>query len=258
VSRRLVLIFLGIVVVMGAGAYALLNLSNEPAAPPGKVIVAPPPVVAPPPAPELVAAEPAPAKTPARLAPTPKAEAPPPAPAPAPEAAPTTGTLHIDSDVPGAQVFIDRTFVGATPVTAKDITPGSHRLNVSAPGQDPYADTIDVAAGPRDIMIRLKDIKLDAKIDVVHKHAFGSCKGTLYATVQGLRYDTTNKSDAFTASFADIASFDVDYLEKNLKVKLKNGKQYNFTDAEGNADRLYLFHGEVNAAREKLKKGGGL
>jgi hypothetical protein len=258
VSRRLVIIFLGVMVVMGAGAYLLLNLANEPEPRPATAAAPKPAPVVTPPAPEPAApAATAPTKTPAKKGPGPKAEAPPP-PAPAPEAPPTTGTLRIDSDVPGAQVFIDRTFVGATPVTAKDVTPGQHRLNVSAPGLDGYADTIDVVAGPRDIMIRLKDVKLDAKIDVVHKHAFGSCKGTLFATVQGIRYDTTNKGDAFTAAFADIASFEVDYLEKNLKVKLKNGKQYNFTDAEGNADRLYLFHGDVNGVREKLKKGGGL
>jgi hypothetical protein len=106
-------------------------------------------------------------------------------------------------------------------------------------------------------MVRLKDVKLDAKIDVVHKHSFGSCKGALVATAQGLRYETANKSDAFTAAFADIATFEADYLEKNLKLKLKNGKQYNFSDADGNAERLYAFNTEVNGVREKLKKGAG-
>jgi hypothetical protein len=32
--------------------------------------------------------------------------------------APDAGTLRIESDVPGAQVFIDRQFIGTTPVTA--------------------------------------------------------------------------------------------------------------------------------------------
>ena len=49
------------------------------------------------------------------------------APAPAPavpvvaEAAPTVGTLRIETDVPGAQVFLDRQFVGTAPVTAENV-----------------------------------------------------------------------------------------------------------------------------------------
>jgi hypothetical protein len=49
--------------------------------------------------------------------------------------------------------------------------------------------------------------------------------------------------------------FQVDYLEKNLRLALKSGKQYNFTDPEGNADRLFVFHRDVEKARERLKKG---
>ena len=40
------------------------------------------------------------------------------------EAAPEAGTLRIEADVPGAQVFIDRQFVGAAPVTAENVKPG--------------------------------------------------------------------------------------------------------------------------------------
>jgi hypothetical protein len=235
--------------------YTWFNQSPAPEAPAAKVDAPSPAAAVVPPTAEPSVTEPSAARVPAKRGPAPKPEMPPPA--PVPEAAPTTAALHIDSDVPGAQVFIDRTYVGVTPLTAKDVTPGSHRLNVSVPGGETYAETIDVVAGPRDIMVRLKEVKLDAAIDVIHKHSFGSCKGALIATVQGLRYDTANKSDAFTAAFADIATFEVDYAEKNLKLKLKNGKQYNFAGADGNAERLYAFHAEVNGVREKLKKGAG-
>ena len=53
----------------------------------------------------------------------------------------------------------------------------------------------------------------------------------------------------------DLGTFEVDYLEKNLKIKLKNGKQLNFTDPEGNADRLFVFHRDVEKARERIRKG---
>ena len=92
-------------------------------------------------------------------------------------------------------------------------------------------------------------------MDVIHKHGIGSCKGTLIATPQGLRYDTTNKGDAFTVPLANLDQFAVDYLDKNLKIKIKGGKQYNFTDPQGNADHLFVFHRDVEKARERLKKG---
>jgi len=164
-------------------------------------------------------------------------------------------TLHVDSDVPGAQVFVDRQFIGAAPVTTTDVKPGTHQINVSAPGYDQYAQSIDVTPGPRDLMIRFKDVKLDAKAEVIHKHGIGSCRGTLIATPQGLRYDTTNKGDAFVVPLANLEVFQVDYLDKNLKVKIKGGKQYNFTDPMGNADKLFVFQRDVDKARQRLLKG---
>ena len=192
----------------------------------------------------------------ARRRPVPKAEPPPAATAPAPVATPpTAGTLRIDSDVPGAQVFIDREFVGVTPVTANNVKPGSHRINVSAQGYEGFSDTIEVGAGPRDLRVNFKEVRLDASLEVVHKHRMGSCKGRLVATAHGLRYETTNKDDGFSAPLLDLNTFQVDYIEKNLRLTLKGGKQYNFTDPEGNADHLFVFHRDVEKARERLKKG---
>lgn len=152
-------------------------------------------------------------------------------------------------------MFIDREFVGVTPVTANDVKPGSHRINVSAQGYEGFSDTIEVAAGPRDLRVNFKEVRLDASLEVVHKHRMGSCKGRLVATPQGLRYETTNKDDGFNAPLLDLGTFQIDYLEKNLRLTLKGGKQYNFTDPEGNADHLFVFHRDVEKARERLKKG---
>jgi len=169
--------------------------------------------------------------------------------------APTTATLHVTSDVAGAQVFLDRTFIGATPATISDVPPGPHRLNVSAAGYDGYADLIDVAAGSREIAVRFREITLDAHLDVVHKHSFGSCKGTLSATPDGLKYETTNAGDAFSSPLLDLAGFEVNYLEKTLKVKVKGGKSFTFTDPEGNADHLFVFQRDVSKVRDRLRKG---
>ena len=177
-----------------------------------------------------------------------------PAASPTPEpvaAAPAVGTLHITSDVPGAQVFIDRKFIGVAPVTAEDIAPGSRQINVSAPGYDGVVETLDVAAGPRDVMISLKTIRLDQSIPVTHKHGIGSCAGRLLATPEGLRYETDNKNDGFSAPLTALETFKVDFLAKNLKVKIKGGRSYDFSDPGGNADPLYLFHQAVDKARLK-------
>jgi hypothetical protein len=142
-------------------------------------------------------------------------------------------------------------------MTVPDVTPGSHRLNASATGYDGLIETIDVAPGPRDVMLKFKEVRLDVKIDVVHKHGVGSCKGTLSATPHGIRYDTPNTADAFSAPLTDLTGFEVDYLAKNLKIKLKNGKTFNFTDPADNADALFAFHRDVDHARQKLVGGGG-
>jgi PEGA domain-containing protein len=174
--------------------------------------------------------------------------------APAPTADSSAGILHIDSDVSGAQVFIDRTFVGRVPLTTS-VTPGTHRLNVSAEGLEGVAETIEVTPGPRDITVRLREVRLDASLAVVHKHRLGSCSGQLTGTPQGLRYETSNKEDGFTAGLNDLEKFEVDYLQKMLRVKLRGGKQYDFTDPDGNADRLFVFHRDVDKARQRLGKG---
>jgi hypothetical protein len=169
--------------------------------------------------------------------------------------APTTGTLHIDSDVPGAFVFLDRQFVGKAPVTADGITPGSHQLNVSAEGYEGYSQALEVAPGPVGVMVRFKEVRLHETVAVVHKHRFGSCEGKLVATPQGIRYDTTNENDRFMVPFSNLEVFEVNYLDKNLKIKVRDGRTYNFTDKNPNADALFVFHRNVEKARARIAKG---
>jgi PEGA domain-containing protein len=257
VNRRV--LFVAFAAFVLVGAFVVFSLTR----PEPKPAVTAAPAARPAPPPAAVERKPEPAPAPVDTAPRTARRATPrpaPGPTPAPAAAPAdaaaeTGTLRIDSDVPGAQVFIDRVFVGAAPVTAPNVAPGSHRINVSAPGYDGVAETVDVTAGPRDIVIKLKEVRLNATLAVVHKHRMGSCRGQLVATPQGIRYSTTDKDDAFNVPLANLESFEVDYLAKDLKVKLQKGKRYDFTDPDGNADRLFVFHRDVEKARERLKKG---
>jgi hypothetical protein len=180
-----------------------------------------------------------------------RAAAPDPAPAPV-ETEIELGTLRIETDVPGTQVFIDRQFIGTTPLTATNVKPGTHQLNLTAEGFDGIAQTIDVEPGPRDLTFRFREVRLDAALAVVHKHRIGSCEGRLVATADGIRYETADNEDGFTAALADMETFQVDYQDKNLRITLRKGRQFNFTDPDGNADRLFVFHRDVERARQRL------
>ena len=226
-----------------------------PAAEPSAAVATPAPGAAGAPAPAPTPSEPGAAASRPRAARPAAAPEAPPAAAAGVEVVPDAGTLRIETDVPNAQVFLDRQFIGTAPVTAANVKPGSHQLNVSAEGFEGIARSIDVEPGTRDLMIRFREVKLDVRVAVVHKHRIGSCRGELVATPQGLQYTSDDKDDRFTVAMADLEQFQVDYQEKNLRVKVRRGKQYNFTDPDGNADRLFVFHRDVDKARQRLASG---
>jgi len=244
-----VALVIGLVILVGIGAIFLLRDSepepvaeapSEPA--PSRIV----PKKVEPPSPVV-------SDTPKKAAPK-KAE-PAAAPVPAAPAAPTLASLTLESDVPGASVFIDRQFVGNTPLSLAKLQPGSKRVQLTATGFDSVLKTIELVPGPNAVTIRVKEVSLSARTPVVHKHGMGSCDGTLTATLDGLRYDSSNKADAFTLPYAQVEQFAVDYLQKNLRVKQKGGKTWNFTDKHDNADVLFVFHRDVEAARKKLADG---
>ena len=171
---------------------------------------------------------------------------------PAPKASRPAGVLRVRSDVPGASVFLDRRFLGTTPIDMEGLDPGTHRLNVSAEGYEGHAQAVEIGDTPADVDVRFKDVRLDAAIPVVHKHAMGSCSGRLVADPSGLRYETANREDAFTIRFDELDTFVVDYLKKTLRVKRRGGRTWNFEDPKGQADPLFVFHRDVEKARARL------
>ena len=258
-NRRL-LVVVGALFLVVAGSLTWYTSSHRTSvsetSSPAVAPAAPPPSATPPPP---VAAVPEPVPGPGATAPARSARrgAAPKDAAPAAEpAAAAMATLRIASDVTGAQVFIDRNFIGVTPVTSPEIAPGSHRINIVAVGFESIAENVDVEAGSRDLEFNFKEVRLDAAIDVVHKHRLGSCKGRLVATPQGLRYDSDDKDDRFTLALTDLEVFEVDYLARILKVKGVKGKRYEFSDpTAANGDRLFVFHRDVDKARQRLKQG---
>ena len=169
-------------------------------------------------------------------------------PEPRPEAA--APTLRVNADVPGANVFLDRKFLGTTPVETREFGPGPHRLNVSAEGYEMHAETIDLAAESREVMVRFKEVRLDEWVDVVHKHGVGSCRGRLLATTAGLRYEAEKAGDSFQAPFPSLEPLQVDYLNRSLRVKRKGGKAWTFTS--DSADALLTFQKAVEGARKRM------
>jgi hypothetical protein len=159
--------------------------------------------------------------------------------------------LRVESDIAGATVFVDRRYVGTTPLTVEDFGPGNYELTVSAEGYDIHSEMVELAPGSRDLFVRFKEVTLRESAQVVHKHSFGSCEGRLVATPEGIRYETAHK-DSFVVPFASLERFEVDYEKKNLQVKVRGGRKYNFTEKSGNADALFIFHQKVEAARKRL------
>ncbi len=160
--------------------------------------------------------------------------------------------LSVESDVPGATVFLDRKYVGTTPVSITHVGPGTYALTVSADGYDIHAEKVEITTGSRDLYVRFKEVRLHETAKVVHKHGFGSCEGTLIATPDGVTYETTNKKDGFSARFSSLEKFDVDFIDKNLQIKVRGGRKYNFTEESGDADVLFVFHKNVEAAMKRL------
>lgn len=61
---------------------------------------------------------------------------------------PTTGTLRVRSNVPGAAVRVDSERLGETPVPAPiDLPPGSHRVDLEREGYIPFRSEVQIAAG---------------------------------------------------------------------------------------------------------------
>ena len=223
-------------------------------------VVAPAPVPAT--APATVEATPV-SEAPAKPSPPPsksrasaEAPAPEPPPEPAPEAPAPLPLLRVVGDVAGANVFIDRKYVGKTPFETRDVTAGGHQINVSAEGYDGMSRHVEVASnGPTEVTFSLKAVVLESAVQVVHKHRLGSCEGRLSADLAGLRYAPTSGDDAFHAPLRGVQTLAVDYEEKMLRLKLKSGKSFSFTTKAANADPLLAFHRDVEKVRKKVAGG---
>lgn len=169
--------------------------------------------------------------------------------------APITAALRVKSNVAGALVRLDGKSVGSTPLELKGIEPGSHELVVSAEGYDPHTETLtlDPASGPWDVAVDLQkpSAQLHESVGVKHKHRLPmkSCDGVLRATNDGIEYDADHE-DRFSAPFSQVER--LEFKGKNLNVKVRDGKNYTFSERNENATALGAFCDRVKAAMEKM------
>ena len=161
-------------VALGEGAAFLFRsppsdvADTQPTAAPEPSVSAVPPAAAAIPEPAPPEAEPE-----AVVEPEPTPEAVAPAPSPLPEPV----RLRVRSDVAGADVFIDRTYVGVTPFESTDVAAGPHRVNVSAPGYDGFSQDVEIGDTVTELDVAFTVAELDERVAVIHKHRFHGCPG---------------------------------------------------------------------------------
>jgi hypothetical protein len=91
--------------------------------------------------------------------------------------------------------------------------------------------------------------RLDTRVSVVHKHRFGDCEGTLRAAAGALTYSTSHKEDGFQLPFDEIDTFDLAPDKKNLRIRRRGGRTWNFTTRGEAGLALAAFHKEASARR---------
>lgn len=93
--------------------------------------------------------------------------------------------------------------------------------------------------------------RLDAAVPVVHKHRLGSCEGILRAGSTGLSYTTPERDDSFRLPLAEVDEFELDQDRKNLRVRQRGGRTWNFAPRGNDTGGLPAFYRQVERARRQ-------
>ena len=108
------------------------------------------------------------------------------------------------------------------PVTAENVKPGTHQVNVSAEGSTESRRRSTSSPASRSPFASGGPAQRDARRGPQAPH--GIVPGAAGRHAEGIRYDTTTRTIGSPA-LADLESF-VDYQDKNLRIKVRKGKQY--------------------------------
>ncbi|MCS6798785.1 MAG: PEGA domain-containing protein [Myxococcota bacterium] len=63
------------------------------------------------------------------------------------------GTLRIEGDFPGAEVYVDAELVGTLPLGPLPLAPGNHTLRVSRPGYTEHTEVVRIRRGQETVVV---------------------------------------------------------------------------------------------------------
>jgi len=66
---------------------------------------------------------------------------------------PIYGFLSVKSDPSGAEVYIDRNYVGTTPLENYKISPGEYEVKIKKEGYEEYSRTVSITPGEKTTLI---------------------------------------------------------------------------------------------------------
>ena len=111
--------------------------------------------------------------------------------------------LWVKADVARAEVLLDGTSAGRTPLVIDPITPGLHELRLVHEGFQEAIRTVDIpASGLTRVFITMEPVSAPAAVLpqtvlALHQHKAGICTGTLTVAEDGLHYEAIDKKDIF-------------------------------------------------------------
>lgn len=182
--------------------------------------------------------------------------------------------LVIDSNVRGADVYLNGKRVGRTPHKATPLQPGDYDVRVEQAGYETFTKQVHVETPDESIRAELRRMSRpvaareeeedeDAMAETAeaepaadirafgqtlaakHNHRIGSCEGVLRTTSTGVRFETDHK-DAFFVAYADIEELALD--GDNLTLRVHEGRKYDFKEQNDNVEALADFHRAASQA----------
>jgi hypothetical protein len=113
----------------------------------------------------------------------------------------SAGSIRIKTDAPGAEVFLDGTRAGQTPLSLTDVPPGTHELRFVKEGFREATRSVNVpATGSLRLFVVLEAIEgplpaVPRTFHAFHRHGVGLCTGTLTVAKDGLHYRSEDDED---------------------------------------------------------------
>jgi formylglycine-generating enzyme required for sulfatase activity/serine/threonine protein kinase len=179
------------------------------------------------------------------------------------ELIPIYGAVHVISDPPGAEVYLDSIKSGTTPINLNQITKGARKIRVVKPGYDTWFKNINVIATEQltlnaKLTVAMGSINITSKPDDATVYISGMKHGKtplLLKVEKGLRKIEIKKSDYDTwKQNVKIMAGDTIEIKANLKSS-KGGLQVNSQPSEADVYISGKKRGKTPFYLKKIKLG---